>query len=64
MSAIKSVAIAGATGYVGLPLSETLLKDGNFKVHLLVRPASVRFNFPVLSHDTRMYSTNGGVGHL
>ena len=43
MSAIKTVAIAGATGYVGFPLAETLLNDGNFKVHVLVRPASVRF---------------------
>ncbi|KAF8608914.1 NAD(P)-binding protein [Ceratobasidium sp. AG-I] len=41
MSAIKTVAIAGATGFVGFPLAETLLNDGNFKVHLLVRPASV-----------------------
>lgn len=35
MSDVKVIAVAGASGYVGKPIVDELLKAGNFEVHIL-----------------------------
>jgi hypothetical protein len=42
MSEIKDIAIAGASGYVGRPIVEELLKAGNFELRILTRKSGVR----------------------
>ncbi|CAE6466029.1 unnamed protein product [Rhizoctonia solani] len=41
MSSVKRIAVAGASGYVGYPISKALLEAGVFEVIVLVRSSSV-----------------------
>ncbi|CAE6492420.1 unnamed protein product [Rhizoctonia solani] len=41
MSAVKVIAVAGATGYVGRPVVDELLKAGTFQVRVLTRKSGV-----------------------
>ncbi|KAJ1305364.1 hypothetical protein OPQ81_000379 [Rhizoctonia solani] len=41
MSEVKVIAIAGATGYVGKPIVDELLKAGTFEVRILTRKSGV-----------------------
>ncbi|KEP47330.1 putative phenylcoumaran benzylic ether reductase-like protein [Rhizoctonia solani 123E] len=41
MTSVKRIAVAGASGYVGYPISKALLKAGVFEISVLVRSASV-----------------------
>ncbi|KAG8749288.1 hypothetical protein FRC11_011468, partial [Ceratobasidium sp. 423] len=41
MASVKRIAVAGASGYVGYPVSKALLEAGAFEVLVLVRSSSV-----------------------
>ncbi|CAE6411045.1 unnamed protein product [Rhizoctonia solani] len=41
MSDVKVIAVAGASGYVGKPIVDELLKAGNFEVRILTRKSGV-----------------------
>ncbi|EUC67629.1 isoflavone reductase-like protein [Rhizoctonia solani AG-3 Rhs1AP] len=41
MSEVKVIAVAGASGYVGKPVVDELLKAGNFEVRILTRKSGV-----------------------
>ena len=57
MSGIKVIAIAGASGYVGRPIVDELLKAGVFELRILTRKSAVR-KLSILVQASELTSLN------